>query len=399
MFFIHIMRYILGYVRFEIYGRYPERLINILSNRGVSVWGVTRRDGFIEACISIRDYKRLPKIKGKCRVRIHHTQTVGLFVKLSGYKERIGFAVGIAVFFLIIKVLSLYVWQIDIVGCTYVDKADVFAALERIGIHYGTKISDIDAFNIGERLVMEMPELAWAAVNVEGSLATVDISEVNIVPERDDHTPSNLKARVDGRITGHRVTDGKIMVQQGDAVVAGDLLVSGIIEYANGTIGLKHSSGEVFAETQHTVSWKENYNGIRTVTTDKEKTKYVLELFGIKIPLYLGSEQYKYTAQYEEVPLVIAGKQLPISVHKAVFTEIKEEAYSLSEEEATEKARIKLEEITKSELPGVEILTKNEKIYNQNDGILVEYLYICNENIAFEEILSISTINFLKNML
>lgn len=394
MFIIRLIRYFFGYVRFEIYGRYPERLINVLSHRGVSVWGVSRRGNHITACVAIRDYKRLHTLKGKCRARVHHVRTTGLFIKLSAYRDKVGFAVGIGVFFLIIKILSLFIWQIEIVGNTYLEPSEIYAALEKVGVTHGTRISSVDGFNIGERLVMELPELAWAAVNIEGSKATVNVSEVRIVPERDDQTPCNLKARIDGRIVGHRVTDGKVMFGIGDAVVKGDLLVSGMVEYKTGVTALKHASGEVIAETEHTVSWFEPYRGVERLRTGRVQTKCVLEFFGIKIPLYLGSEQYLYETEYEESALAVAGVELPISIHKAKFYEVEEHEYTFSAADAERTAREKIENITKTELSDVKILSKNEKVDNQNDGISVEYLYICHENIALEEILSISTINF-----
>lgn len=394
MLILRIIRYILGYARFEIRGEYPQRLINALSSRGVDVWGITRRGDIIEACILIRDYKKLLALKGKCRARIRHKRPVGLLIKLYSYRERVGFAVGIGIFFLSLKLLSLFIWQIDIVGNEYVEKNEIYSALENIGVTRGSRISEIDTFNIGDSLVLEMPQLAWAAINIEGSKATVNVSEVNIIPEHKENTPCNLKAKTDGVITGHTVTDGILLVKAGDAVVAGDLLVSGITDNADGTVTLRHASGEVFAETRHTLSYKQPFTEDRVYRTGVQEEKTVLEFFGFKIPLYLGSVQYEYESEYEELPMRIAGCELPISIHKRKFYEIDRRQVTLTPEEAEQKAREKLEELTKRQLPMVEIVTKEEVIKQQNDGIFVEYLYICNENIAFEEILSISTINF-----
>lgn len=394
MFIIRLIRYFFGYVQFEIYGKYPERLINILSHRGVSVWGVSRRAGHINACVAIRDYKRLHTLKGKCRLRVRHRQTCGLWIRLYAYRDKVGFAVGIAAFFLIIKLLSLYIWQIEIVGNTYIEPQRIYAALEKVGVSYGARRSAVDAFNVDEQLVLELPELAWAAVNIEGSRVTVELSEVRQVPQQQAHTPCNLVARLDGRIVGHRVTEGRLAVKVGDPVVRGDLLVSGILEYKNGTSGLKHASGAVIAETRHTACWFEPYSGTVFERTGRIQRKCVLELFGLHIPLYLGSTPYPYEAEYQQTPLTIAGVRLPIVLYEARFYEVRERDYTLSAAQAEQRARKQIENITKSELPDIEILNKTEKVNNQNDGICIEYLYICHENIALEEILSISTINF-----
>lgn len=393
MLFVKILHYILGYLRFRIYGDFPERLLNILAAKGVSVWDTVKKEDYIEASILIKDYKQIHSLKGKCRVKTRHIEPIGLFIKLKSYRARVGFATGFALFLVIIKVLSLFIWQIEIVGNNYTDGGKIKEALADEGVFIGAKVSEIDAFNLAEKLILHLPEVAWMAVNIEGSLATVDISEVNIVPDRSKTEPCNLKARLDGRITGHRVTDGRLEFKIGDVVVAGDLLVSGAIEHANGYTSLKHAAGEVFAETKHEISHTSKFNQTHTVRTGRAVTKSVVGFFGKSLPLYLGSEQYPFECEGNEQPLTLLGKELPISLTKAVFYETKDVEVTLSREEAVLQARNLAEAKAAYELGNAGILSKNEEIVEENDGITVRNLYICNENIALEEILSITTIN------
>lgn len=393
MLFIRILHYILGYVRFRICGDYPERLLNILAAKGVSVWDAEYKNGCIEASVYIRDYKRMHALKGKCRVTTRYIRPIGLFIKLKAYRRRIGFGVGFAVYVFLICWLSGFIWQIELVGCVRTDPQQLLTALEELGVYVGARTAEIDAFSLPEKIQLKVPYLAWSAVNIEGSLATIDVSEIADVPDKTGEEPCNLVARIGGTITGHRVTCGNLAVEVGSTVVAGDLLVSGTIEYATGYTGLKHAAGEVYARTEHRLQTAVSFRQEEMRPTGREKSKAVVSFFGQALPLYLGSEQYPYEKVCGQHDLRLLEKRLPITLYTAVFYETERVEYTLSLEEAVEKARKEMEVLTKTELAGMDILSQSENIVEQNDGIYMENLCICNENIADEEILSITTIN------
>lgn len=393
MLFIKILHYILGYVKFKIYGAHPERLLNILAAKGISIWQTTYHKEYIEACMYIKDYKRLHTLKGKCKIKTRYIKPVGLFVKAKSYSGRLGFAVGVLCFILTINLLSTRIWQIKIVGAEYTDTAAIEDALSDLGVYIGARKSDINAFNLPEAIILRVPELSWTALNIEGSLATLDVSEVRQVPEQEGTEPCNLIAKTDGVITGHQVTDGNLVVTTGTPVLAGDLLVSGTIEYATGYTGLKHAAGKVFANTEHTLSYTVPLSQIQQCRTGKTVTKSVVSFFGMVFPCYLGSEQYQYEAQGQTNRLNIMGADLPISLSAASFYETRAETVLYSRDEALTIAREQLAQLEQSNLGDARILSKEETIREQIDSITIENLYICNENIAVEQILSITTIN------
>ena len=392
MFFIRLIHYFLGYVCFRIYGDYPERLLNILAHKRISVWNAVRRNGYIEARMYIKDYKKMHLHKGKLKVKCLHTSVHGLFVKMGKYRARLGFAVGVVVFVLVIKFLSLFIWQIEVVGNKTVESAEILAAVSRTGVEIGALKTYIDAFNISEKILLELPSLSWAAVNIEGSLATVDVSEVEIVPNREGEEPCNLKATADGIITGHRVTSGTVVVKTGQTVAQGDLLVSGIIDYAQGGYGLKHSAGQVYAQTKHELEVFIEYNQSEQFATGEVNVKRAFNFFGINIPLYLGSEYYEHESTAHENKLIFFEKSLPISITTAEFEAVRTIDYTLSKDAAIARGKSELQALSVETFGEAEIISESEQIIEQNDGILVKNLYICNENIAMEEILSISAI-------
>ena len=394
MFLLRLLHFLLGYVRFKAWGDFPERLLNLCAARQVPVWGIVRREGRIEGRVYAKDYKKMRRIRARSGARLRILDKKGLPFLLRRYKRRAGLAVGFALFFLILHGMSTFVWTVDVAGNERVPDQQILEALERVGIREGARISSIDPANVRQRLMLEVPELSWAAVNIEGTKATVDVKETRVVPEKiDESAPCNLKAVRDGRVIGHQVTDGQLTVQIGDAVVAGDLLVSGVIQHADGSSSLKHAAGQVFAETQRTIEYTARFNQTETFRTGRVRTKRVLQLFGLRIPLYLGSVPKPYEKETRTDRLAFGDATLPISVVTADFYETAQRDYTLDQAGALAFAREKIVQLEQEQLEGAEILSKNESVEVLEEGVRVTVHYVCKENIAVEEILSINATN------
>ena len=394
MLLLRLLHFLLGYVRFKAWGDFPERLLNLCASRQVPVWGIVRRKGRIEGMVYARDYKKMRKIRAKSGVKLRILEKRGLPFIFRRYRYRGGLAVGFALFFLILKFMSGFVWTVDVAGNERVEDAKILAALERVGIEEGVPIDSIDPANVRQRLMLELPDLAWAAVNIEGTKATVDVKEVKQVPDKlDESTPCNLKATRDGRVVGHQVTDGRIAVQIGDAVVAGDLLVSGVMEYADGATAFKHAAGQVFAETEHTITYTARFDQRDTYRTGKVRQRRALRVFGFTVPLYLGSVRGDYEKETETHQMTFGETTLPISIVTASFHETAENAYTLDEAGALDLARRRIAELESEQLRGAEILSKEEQTETLEEGVCLTVHYVCKENIAVEEILSINATN------
>ena len=94
-------------------------------------------------------------------------------------------------------------------------------------------------------------EIAWITVNVEGSRVTAILEEAVPPPAVvEDGIPTNLIAGETGFITRVEVQNGNAVVKPGDSVLAGDLLVSGIMDNKMGESRLAHARGRVYAQVR-----------------------------------------------------------------------------------------------------------------------------------------------------
>jgi len=388
---LKIFRYLYGYVRFIVIGEFPERLLNQFSINGISAWNIIRKKDYIEASILVRDYRQMRKVRAKSGVRTKIQQKYGFPFLIRNYSKRLGFLIGIACFFMIISFMSSFVWNIEICGNNYIETDSILSALYDLGLKEGTKINEIDSVDLRTKLALKVDNIAWAAINIEGSKVTVDISENKIVEEKAPSDPCNLVAKCDGVILNSEVIIGNSVVKNNTAVLKGQLLVSGIVEYKDGSSSLRHATGKVNAYTNHTLSAKVDFKQMVTRGTDNILTRSALKLFTINVPLYLGSVRGDYTKKIASWRYQNKNMYLPVTVTTATFTQNVTEEIVFSEQETTQMAKQKLMDNEKSELGEATILSKTENIIVNQDSVEVKADYVCEENIAVEEILLIST--------
>ncbi|MBR7131898.1 MAG: sporulation protein YqfD [Clostridia bacterium] len=375
-------RFIRGYVAVLFRGDGIERILNIAAANRISLWNTRLCKEGITACVSVKDFKKLPFVIRKSGIRVHILSRKGLPFKTAKNRKRTGLVCGAVIFFLFLEVMSGFVWQIEIRGNSAVAEAEILAACQSIGIHRGLPASKINPKVWRERLLLECDSLAWASINVEGCCVTVNVTEIQ-KPAEDTSAPCNLKAKADGIIKKLDVTSGNCVVKTGDTVKTGDLLVSGILERADGT-EFVHSSGTVTAVTKRNIVLEGKYKRQRRDETGKVKKKYLIDLFGLKIPLFVGGESEKYNSDLKVSTLSLFGKNLPISLYRKEFRFVREYEYTLSHSELCEFLMGELARRLKAEGIGeYEVLSSD---FTENrDGVTLSALVSAEENIAVKE--------------
>lgn len=376
-----LYRYLRGYLKIIIKGKFNENILNICAVNGIIIWKSRLVKKNIETHILIKDFKKLRKLMRGSNIRIHIIKKVGLPFKLKRNKERSGLLLGALLLFIGLYIMSGYIWVIDIVGNTYVKDAEILNSLRKIGVTEGIKASVIDPKVDREKFLLTCENLAWASLNVEGSRLTVNVTEID--KTKPTNTPTNLKAKADGIIKKIDVTSGNCVVKVGDTVKKGDLLVSGINENIHNTAFVK-SLGSIYAETTREYKITEKFNQKITSPTGYTKTKKVLEVFNIKIPLYLGKETESYTSSTKIKNIKLFGKTLPIRFYSRKFEFEKTEKFTFKKQEILKKLDNEL--IEKAKKDKVENFTVTSKEYIENrDGITLKAIIKSEENIAVSE--------------
>ncbi len=380
MFLIKIYRYILGYVEIIVSGEFCEKILNLLAIYRVSVWDINRGKNEIRLKLYIHDFKNLRKIRGKSRLHIKINKKFGVVFILKKYFKRIGIPVGILLFFTIIYVLSLFVWNVTVVGNTKVSTAVIEKYCSELGVKNGVLLSKINSQLLREELLLRCDGLSWCSFNIEGSKITVNVSEIS--ENSDQNAPSNIVSEYDCVISDIFVQSGVANVIKGQAVSKGELLVSGISDI-NSVNKFVKSRANITAEIQETVTVSGNFSGEKNEPTGEIIKKSVFEFFGLKIPLYLGQVNSDYKEELYVKKLKFFGEKIPISVYSKTFKLERDEPFNYSREELlsnlTNEMKDKIAQITDK----YEVISRN--IEESENELKIKYDIKYSKNIGIEE--------------
>lgn len=381
MVFVRWLRFVTGCVKFSVYGAFYEQFLNYAANAGINIWDISDFESGVHAFVRASDYKKLKPFAQKAMVRIRVSEKHGIpFVRFR-YRKRIGLLAGAAVFAVGLIVMSMFVWRIEINGTETLDEAFVAGKLCEYGIKRGVKKSDVNVRLIENKMRIAVPEIAWIAINLEGSAVTVEIEERTMPPEilPDDDMLSNIVAAKTGQITKMEVYAGKEVVRVGDTVKKGDLIVSGILEDKAGKTTFKHARAKVWAVTTGEIKTEIPLQKTVRVQSGKTKTKRSVEFFGYEIPLFFTkADESRFDIEKTKKDMDIFGMRF--SVVDYAFTPIKEKTIKLNAHEAKEDAMKKLKELEAEEMRGANIIAREiSSGYTDDDKntffIKAEYKY------------------------
>lgn len=388
MLLIKIYRFFFGKLKLRVKGEFVERILNLCTYNGLTIWGIRKREDAIFLYMSVRDFRLLRKIVRGTHLRVHICKKIGFPFLFNRYKRRYGLFAGAAMFFLLLNLMSGFVWNIKVEGNSLIAGDVIIAACNDVGIREGIPVSAISPSEDKIDLQLAVDGISWAAINIEGCILTVNVSEIHRT-EPEEKEPCNLVAQFDGVIKKIEANEGNAEVTVGQAVTKGDLLVSGVVELKNGSVHFVRADGMVMAEVyeNHKVSvpLKQTVKQLAT----KSSNRYALSLFGIKIPLYLGGGSGEYFKCCERMTISNGRAYLPFYLYKTNFREIEKHNISLSEEQALGIAR---ESINKR-LGDAEIIDKKEKIVCDDETLILESEITVIKNIAIKENLLINATN------
>ena len=240
-----------GLVRAEIRGPEPEKLLNaclaenlpLIRPESVDRW--TLRLGVYEG-----DLQRLEELAARCGCELRLLSRRGGSRVGKLLLRRSGLLLAAFAALALLLSASLFVWEIRPVGAEEISRGELLRALEESGLRIGCFWPTLDADALRDRMLLREPRLAWLAVNIHGSVAEVRLlprAEKPEIPQ--DGGAADLRACRAGVVRNVSARSGQVLVQPGQAVTAGELLVSGSVESITAAPRRVRAQGEVWAAT------------------------------------------------------------------------------------------------------------------------------------------------------
>ena len=384
---VRIIRWIMGYVKFEVRGGFPEKFINLSIRKGLNIWDIRKSSGNLIGKVLAKEYRHLRFLSRESESRVRLKKKYGLPFFVIKYRKRKGVLVGIGIFIVLIYTLSMYIWSVEVTGNETISSEEIISVMEDLGVSPGSLKNMIDIPLVQQSAMIKLPDTAWLSVNITGSRANISIKEKVPPPQiLTKEKPCNIKAKSDGQIERIEAYKGTVAVNNGDAVLKGQILISGVVEDSFGVSKFVHSEGKAYGYTKRKIVEKSGLSQMQCSDTGKVIRRYRIKIFGLEIPIRMWSNpDDSYRREFYKSDLRIKDIVLPITVYKEEWYEQACKEIVNTNEEAFNQAEEKILKREQEELKGCEILKKQINHREENGVCIVECEYACKEDIGEKE--------------
>jgi similar to stage IV sporulation protein len=383
-----LWQFLSGYVKIKIEGLKLLQFVNEAAQQGIILQSTGRETySRITAVVPWRDYKKLLVLAHNRPLRVVTLSQGGMPVIGTLALKRLAFTLGLLVCIAVLIATNRFVLDVRVTGCTKPGlEAKVFAILDSEGFKPGAGKWTLDLHKCEKTLTLQLQEISFAAIRINGVVATVNIVEGVPAPKLlDKNTPCNIVAGRDGVVRKVMAYEGQTKVMSGDAVKRGQVLVDSTVTLLEG-VKRVHARADIMASI-----WYEGQGSVPLFVEKSLRTGTIivrkrLEFAGYMLPV--GEQEPPGFEQYdtEESADYLLGQGL--KGPKLVVTRYYE-AHRVAEESnfdaARQEALLQAVDGAGSALPqGVEILD-SRTVYDFVDGNIIAKVYIETlENIAVE---------------
>ena len=386
MLLFHLMDFVFGYHVIECEAKNAEKLLNIFMRYRMIYRDFRKCGDKVFFSILSKDEKSFRTLCQREGIVILSAHSKGLFHIIKKYKRRAGLLLGLAFIAFFIWFSGLFVWRIYVVGNTSVSSGYVVELLGANGLDVGSYIPSLELDKIRESTLIASDKLSWMALNVKGTSIEVVVREIEEGKQR-DNTPRNLVAECDGVIELLEVHKGKATVNVGDAVRAGELLVSGIVSDEKTSAKYVHAEAKVFARTNKRIHIEIPLEYEAKSYTGEIKREKRLKFFDKSINLFVNSGNLyeNYDKIEREECLTFFGRfSVPVSILTSEFSEYTYSTKTRTETEAVKLAFAELSLKTEEVLADAELVKRSVAAHFEDEAFIIDCDMVLTQNIVKE---------------
>lgn len=235
------------------------------------------------------DMKYIEKLADKRGDHLVILSYEGIFWTIQQMKQRLLLLFGLMVLVVCAVFTPTRILFVTVEGNEKVPTNIILEAAQEAGIKFGNSRRSVRSEIMKNRLLGNLPQLQWAGVNTHGCTAVISVRERDEIKEKArEFAVSHMIASEDGIITSCVVTAGSGLCKEGQAVLKGQVLISGYTD-CGGIITSTCAQGEVFAQTKHTITaYAPAEMNVREDVVGKQ-TRYSVQFGKKRINFYKGS--------------------------------------------------------------------------------------------------------------
>lgn len=311
-------RPISGFITVKLTGADIPSLLQRFAKEGILLFHIQREnDLIVYVWVRRSDYQKLKVIAGNHGADVAATGRSGIYWIFSSFIRRPILVAGISILLVLSWFVPTRVFFISVEGNDAVPTRLILEKAAECGITFGANRRDVRSEKMKNSLLGALPQLQWTGVNTYGCTAVISVTERSEPEETTQaHGISSIVADRDGVIYSCTVASGNPLCVEGQAVRAGEVLVSGYTDCGI-KIQATRAKAEIFAQTLRQLTVK---------TPLDYKQKGDLYQTSLKFSLILGKKRINFSKDsgispptcdkmYSQYYCVLPGGfQLPIAV-------------------------------------------------------------------------------------
>ncbi len=373
------LNYIRGYVRVRIPN--PSG-VNALAARDIPFWKPETGENKIEAYVLKSSLPQVIELVPEAEV----TEERGLFKIARSLKKRLWLIIPMAMLLMAVWAASMFVWEINVYGNEEVPSWKILSVLKSHGVEIGTFGLSVDSETLANEILLDIPELSWFAININGSRAQVLVRERVEAPEVIDRKePTAVYARKGGLVVHTNIMEGTLNVHPGDTVEEGQVLVTGVTGSISSGARLEHAMGEIYARTEYELTGTMPLKTYSKEYTGREEKRYAVIIGENRINLYFdGEDEFENCDKtVEEHRLRLpGGGTLPLVLITETYREYQRVETVRDAEECREILELSLYERLYRENDGGQVLAADFDMDVGEDSVTVTMRAECYEQIG-----------------
>lgn len=365
------LRWLKGYLFINLTGYAKDRFMKLCELNDVFLWKLKRNEDGICFCITKKEYKRIEGYAKKTNCEMDIKDKRGFPFLMYKYKKRKCFLLGALIFLGLIIYSNTFIWKINVSGSETYTEEQILNYVKNELVKPGSKKENIDCNQIEFILREKYNKIAWISCYIKGTEFYVEISDT-IEPDMIEimDTPCNIVAIKDSTVVDMITKSGISVVENGEKVEKGQVLITGVIEIYNDydelvDINFVTADGFVYGETVYNYYDSFEMRHYEKEYTGNEATYFSLSFADKMCTPYIPKIKYAHYDIVTDIKDVKVNNTYtaPFSFYKTTIKEYNPVPKVYTEQEAREKAKKRLDlYIENLKKKGVEILENNVTI-------------------------------------
>lgn len=191
--------------------------------------------------------------------------------------------------------------------------------LQELGVQRGAALGSIDKRQVEEAVQQAHPELTYVSLRRRGTSLELFVVEATDPPEIfDRNQPVDVVAGSAGLIVGVTVFSGTALVQPGDTVRQGQVLIQGVDHNGNPC----HASGQVTARLWHRGAGQADLYQEQRQATGRQFTETRLSVLGFELPWFQKENGFACYDVSHQKGRLLDGLFFPIEWDKITVYEV-----------------------------------------------------------------------------